>query len=335
MDASRIAVYSHTLSAAFSMKEEERMELWNLGVTVTDDPKQLQAFASAQPPWTVDEPAAEDDAEAAAATAALESTETDSVATTAEAAAAPAPRSAPKLKMEDSVSEGLHLASLKEQLEAQERLKATLADGEEASRKQLQALVEDKNRQLVEAVDQRMAVLSAAVGDIEDLVRLSPLLSVTVGSGEVSARAVGPHCGRDAALALAWLERHRSSTTTDRVELDADDAALLSSHLANLRLELQFLRQMALAAKVVAHVTSPMHKKLLNLCHNWLRTFMPHCLAKVNRVSFGLLSETDCQAALLADPHVPRSRLKLAVPFVGKDVPSKSSEFAHPVSRSR
>jgi hypothetical protein len=78
-----------------------------------------------------------------------------------------------------------------------------------------------------------------------------------------------------------------------------------------------------------------MHKKLLNLCHNWLRTFMPHCLAKVNRVSFGLLSETDCQAALLADPHVPRSRLKLAVPFVGKDVPSKSSEFAHPVSRSR
>jgi len=27
---------------------------------------------------------------------------------------------------------------------------------------------------------------------------------------------------------------------------------------------------------------------------------------------------------------MPRSRLKLAVPFVGKDVPSQSSEFAHP-----
>jgi len=53
-------------------------------------------------------------------------------------------------------------------------------------------------------------------------------------------------------------------------------------------------------------------------------------LAKVNRVSFGLLSVEDCKAALSADPHVPRSRLKLAVPFVGKDVPSKSSEFAHP-----
>jgi len=43
-----------------------------------------------------------------------------------------------------------------------------------------------------------------------------------------------------------------------------------------------------------------------------------------------LLSADDCKAALAADPHVPRSRLKLAVPFVGKDVPSKSSEFAHP-----
>lgn len=57
---------------------------------------------------------------------------------------------------------------------------------------------------------------------------------------------------------------------------------------------------------------------------------MPHCLAKVNRVSFGLLSAEDCKAALEADPHVPRSRLKLGVPFVGKDVPSRSSEFAHP-----
>jgi hypothetical protein len=90
------------------------------------------------------------------------------------------------------------------------------------------------------------------------------------------------------------------------------------------------MKQMSLAAKVIAHVTSPMHKKLLNLCHNWLSTFLPHCLAKVNRVSFGLLSAEDCKAALAADPHVPRSRLKLAVPFVGKDVPSRSSEFAHP-----
>ena len=28
------------------------------------------------------------------------------------------------------------------------------------------------------------------------------------------------------------------------------------------------------------------------------------------------------------DPHTPRSRLKLAIPFLGKDVPSTASEFA-------
>ena len=87
---------------------------------------------------------------------------------------------------------------------------------------------------------------------------------------------------------------------------------------------------MVLASKVISHVTSPLHKKLLNLAHGWLKTYLPHCLAKVNRVSFGLLNSEDCKAALLADPHVPRSRLKLAIPFVGKDVPSKASEFAHP-----
>ena len=50
----------------------------------------------------------------------------------------------------------------------------------------------------------------------------------------------------------------------------------------------------------------------------------------MNRVSFGLLNEDDCARALAVDPCMPRSRLKLAVPFVGKDVPSAASEFAHP-----
>jgi hypothetical protein len=36
-------------------------------------------------------------------------------------------------------------------------------------------------------------------------------------------------------------------------------------HIQSVKNELAFLKQMALAAKVVAHVTSPMHKKLLNL----------------------------------------------------------------------
>ena len=71
-------------------------------------------------------------------------------------------------------------------------------------------------------------------------------------------------------------------------------------------------------------------KKLLNFSHDWLCTFLPHCMAKVNRVSFGLLTENECKRAVKKEPNMPRSRLKLAVPFLGKDVPSTSSEFAHP-----
>ncbi len=51
---------------------------------------------------------------------------------------------------------------------------------------------------------------------------------------------------------------------------------------------------------------------------------------QIDRVSFGLLSKADFDRALAKDPNMPRTRAKLAVPFVGKDVPSESSEFAHP-----
>ncbi|KAF0690318.1 Aste57867_18249 [Aphanomyces stellatus] len=64
--------------------------------------------------------------------------------------------------------------------------------------------------------------------------------------------------------------------------------------------------------------------KLLNLSRDWIRSLLPHCLSKINRVSYGLLRQHHMQQT-----HTP-SRLLLAVPFVGKDVPSRSSEFAHP-----
>ncbi|RHY32657.1 hypothetical protein DYB32_002374 [Aphanomyces invadans] len=64
--------------------------------------------------------------------------------------------------------------------------------------------------------------------------------------------------------------------------------------------------------------------KLLNLSRDWIRSLLPHCLSKINRVSYGLLRHHHMQQT-----HTP-SRLLLAVPFVGKDVPSRSSEFAHP-----
>jgi len=72
------------------------------------------------------------------------------------------------------------------------------------------------------------------------------------------------------------------------------------------------------------------HKKMLNLSRDWLRSFLPHVLQKIDRVSFGILSSDDYKRAIAIDPYMPRTRFKLAVPFVGKDVPSRSSEFAHP-----
>lgn len=67
--------------------------------------------------------------------------------------------------------------------------------------------------------------------------------------------------------------------------------------------------------------------KLLNLARSWILTLLPHVLSKIHRVSFGILRPTDLS---MVDPKSPPSRKLLAVPFVGKDVPSRASEFAHP-----
>lgn len=84
--------------------------------------------------------------------------------------------------------------------------------------------------------------------------------------------------------------------------------------------------------------------QLVNLTHTWILSFLPFVLQKINRVSFGLLSPDDIariersaqEYAILfgldndKDIRIPESRRYLAVPFVGKDVPSPSSEFSHP-----
>jgi hypothetical protein len=68
-------------------------------------------------------------------------------------------------------------------------------------------------------------------------------------------------------------------------------------------------------------------RKLLNLSHDWLSSYLPHCMQKINRVSFGLLTPSDLQHV---DANMPNSRKLMAVPFVGLDVPSHASEFSHP-----
>ena len=67
--------------------------------------------------------------------------------------------------------------------------------------------------------------------------------------------------------------------------------------------------------------------KLLTLGREWILTFVPHCLSKVNRVSYGLLRQHDLKSM---PATMAVARKVVAVPFVGKDVPSKAAEFAHP-----
>lgn len=313
----RTAIYT----AHSTMKEEERMEFWKLGTTVTDDSKQLLAWVNAMPGWKASEEEA---------TAAAEKEVAEKAAEAEKKAQEGSGKGfvRPPLRRQSSNNEKSLLAKYKEELEELEARKAAGADDDEAARKRLLQRVTEKHAELDESVRKRIAVLSAAATAFEELIAVCGA-DIAVVQADIK-HYVGPHSGRDAAQAMGWLEVHGEAVVKQPGNISAEDKHLIAKHSISVHNELSFLKQMALAAKVVAHVTSPMHKKLLNLCHNWLSTFLPHCLAKVNRVSFGLLSMEDCKAALAADPHVPRSRLKLGVPFVGKDVPSKSSEFAHP-----
>jgi hypothetical protein len=71
--------------------------------------------------------------------------------------------------------------------------------------------------------------------------------------------------------------------------------------------------------------------KMLNLSHDLLNNFLPFMLGKINRVSFGLLSKQDLKIALAGGGNnVSLTRRLAAIPYVGKDVPSRASQFSHP-----
>ena len=80
----------------------------------------------------------------------------------------------------------------------------------------------------------------------------------------------------------------------------------------------------------------------LNLTRDWILSYLPHCLSKIDRVHYGLLQKRDIERLLSNlnnlilsdreqfDQMIAKTRKLLGVPFVGKDVPSQSSEFSHP-----
>lgn len=90
------------------------------------------------------------------------------------------------------------------------------------------------------------------------------------------------------------------------------------------------MKERAASAGIREDLVSDDLLKLLNLSHDWLHSFLPFVLEKVNRVSYGLMTDTELTEALVVDPRMPKSRRLTAVPFVGKDVPSPKSEFSHP-----
>jgi hypothetical protein len=53
--------------------------------------------------------------------------------------------------------------------------------------------------------------------------------------------------------------------------------------------------------------------KMLNLSHDLINNFIPHCLSKINRVSFGLLSKGDLKIAEETDPNMSMARRLAAV----------------------
>ncbi|KOO20988.1 hypothetical protein Ctob_000046 [Chrysochromulina tobinii] len=71
-------------------------------------------------------------------------------------------------------------------------------------------------------------------------------------------------------------------------------------------------------------------RAMLNLSADWVTQFLPHALKKIDRVTFGVMNEEDLAHARRNDPLMPRSRAKLAIPFISKDVPAPASEFAQP-----
>ena len=70
--------------------------------------------------------------------------------------------------------------------------------------------------------------------------------------------------------------------------------------------------------------------KVLNLAREWINILLPHCLKKINRVSFGLMTDEQVSDALLENPLMSETRGMLGIPFIGKDMPSPAAEFQHP-----
>ena len=70
--------------------------------------------------------------------------------------------------------------------------------------------------------------------------------------------------------------------------------------------------------------------KMINISQVLIRHFVPFVLSKIDRVQYGLLTKEDLDLSLEFDSNISLARRLAAIPFIGKDVPSRASQFSHP-----
>ena len=124
-----------------------------------------------------------------------------------------------------------------------------------------------------------------------------------------------------------WLEM-KSRRHAESPHAEADPTAIVNHAMAAAYVgetEIEVVQRTAQEQKAAG--VSDLFLKLMNLGRQWMLTFIPHVLSKVNRVGYGLLREEDMASM---PPNMSAARKMVAVPFVGKDVPSQAAEFAHP-----
>ncbi|CUG89319.1 zinc finger protein, putative [Bodo saltans] len=118
------------------------------------------------------------------------------------------------------------------------------------------------------------------------------------------------------------------TTTSQATEFDA----FVSS--VSLFLTTSASKNLSVFKDVLEAKFAPKEMQLLFLARDWLTTILPHVLSKIDRVGFGMLQSADTPVASSSSSPPsslpPLSRRLMAIPFVAKDVPSRSSEFAHP-----
>lgn len=142
--------------------------------------------------------------------------------------------------------------------------------------------------------------------------------------------------------AVTWL-RQQSSVMADIIKIDVakEGEAVTDQYLINYICASGKIRKNA-AAMISTHCTEKTIQ-LLNLTREWVLVYLPHVISKIHRVSYGLIAEDDItrwvnqeivsaggDKAAGQNVIVSKSRRLLAVPFDGKDSPSKTSEFANP-----